>query len=213
MPCSREGPELAEEQCSLSTQKAVAKLAEGSQHTEWQMIAQVIAEVPLQGKDITAVPKGHTRAVIIKGEAQRFHLGEHRKVLLPLTAFLLWILASGEGGGEGRQSRCEEVELIFFWECSSERSTSFFMGRPAAGCLYRAYCSASVIHLISLQISSICWRDKNGEKVQCSLYPSVCFLQAPESLPADVLRGHFRLRWSELPLVGCLLSSTTAEAA
>lgn len=75
---------------------------------------------------------------------------------LPLTAFLLCI--SGDGGGDGRQSICDDdVELIFFRFCSSEGSISLVMGKPETGCLYLAYCRASMIHLISRQTSSICF--------------------------------------------------------
>lgn len=41
--------------------------------------------------------------------------GEKKKShSLPLKAFLLWLLSSGDGGGDGRQSRWDDVELIFF---------------------------------------------------------------------------------------------------
>ena len=55
---------------------------------------------------------------------------------LPLTAFRLCI--SGDGDGDGRQSICDDVELIFFRFCSSEGSISLVMDKPEMGCLYLA---------------------------------------------------------------------------
>ena len=81
-----------------------------------------------------------------------------RLYCLPLTAFLLCI--SGDGDGDGRQSICDDVELIFFRFCSSEASISLVMGKPEIGCLYLAHCRASMIHLISRQTSSICFEIK-----------------------------------------------------
>lgn len=70
-------------------------------------------------------------------------------------AFLLCI--SGDGDVNGRQSMCDDVELIFFRFCSLEESISLVMGKPETGCLYLAYCRASMIHLVSRQTSSICF--------------------------------------------------------
>lgn len=78
--------------------------------------------------------------------------------ILPLIAFLLCI--SGDGDVDGRQSICDDVELIFFRFCSWEGSISLVMGKPKTGCLYLAYCRASMIHLISRQTSSVCFEMK-----------------------------------------------------
>lgn len=115
-------------------------------------------------------------------------------LILPLTVFLLCI--SGDGDVDGRQSICDDVELIFFRFCSWEGSISLVMGKPETGCLYLAYCRASMIHLISRQTSSVCFGIK--------WWKALKEIHFPESIRGTIFLYHWFLwHWFE-PYLLCL---------
>lgn len=80
----------------------------------------------------------------------------HRKPQWKLSPELSLRLVSGDGVGEGRKSKWEEVDWVFSFSAMLDSSRNHVRGMPQDGCLYRACCRASIIQRISLHISSIC---------------------------------------------------------